>query len=246
MISKRFSWCLTFAAALGVAFAGAADAYKAGKVSGGGSISGAIKFEGDVPKPRTLSVNKDKKVCGKKPIKDESLVVKDGGVAWAVVSLKGVKSGKEWSKSQKKAVVDQKGCVYAPRVVVMKAGTKLLVKNSDKILHNVHTHPGKTGNSVANIAQPKFKKKLRMSTRYFKKPGVLKVTCDVHDWMKGYIVVAENPYVAVTGAGGKFEIKDVPAGSYALHIWHEKLGEKSMRVSVKGGAATAVDVTLKK
>ena len=72
------------------------------------------------------------------------------------------------------------------------------------------------------------------------------MTCDVHDWMKGYIVVADNPYVGVTGAGGKFEIKDVPAGSYTLEIWHEVLGKKSMKVSVKGGAATAVNVTLKK
>ena len=73
--------------------------------------------------------------------------MKDGGVVWAVVSLKGVKSGKKWSKSQKKATMDQKGCVYLPRVVVMKPKTKLLMKNSDKILHNVHTHPGKTSNS---------------------------------------------------------------------------------------------------
>lgn len=246
MIPRYVRWRLVVAAVLGVAFAGTADAYKAGKVSGGGSIAGAIKFEGAVPKPKVLSVNKDKKVCAKKPITDESLVVQDGGVAWAVVSLRGVKSGKGWAKDQKKAVLDQKGCVYLPRVVVMKSRTKLLVKNSDRILHNVHTHPGKTGNPVANIAQPKFKKKLRMSTRYFKKPGVVKVTCDVHDWMKGYIVVADNPYVSVTGAGGKFELRDVPAGAYTLEVWHEALGRKSMKVTVKSGAATAVNVTLKK
>ncbi len=246
MISKRFTLCLAVATLLGVTFAGAADAYKAGKVSGGGSIVGAIKFDGAVPKPKTLSVNKDKKVCAKKPIVDDSLVVKDGGVVWAVVSLKDVKSGKKWSKSQSKASMDQLGCVYLPRVVVMQAGKKLLMKNSDKILHNVHTHPGDTKNPVANIAQPKFKKKLRMSTRYFKKPGIIKVTCDVHNWMKGYIVVAGNPYVAVTGDGGKFELKDVPAGSYTLEIWHEVLGKKSMQVSVKGGSATKVDLTLKK
>ena len=246
MIPKRFQLCLMFAMCLSIAFAGSANAYKEGKVSGGGSISGAIKFEGTAPKPKTFSVNKDKKVCGKKPITDDSLLVKDGGVVWAVVSLKGVKSGKKWSKSQKKAVVDQKGCVYLPRVAVMKQKTKLLMRNSDKILHNVHTQPGKTGNSIANIAQPKFKKKLRMSTRYFKKPGIITVKCDVHDWMRGYIVVADNPYVDVTGAGGKFEIKDVPAGSYTLEIWHEVLGKKSMKVSVKGGAATAVNETLKK
>ena len=246
MIPKRYQLCWMAVMLLSIALVGSADAYQEGEVSGGGSITGAIKFEGAVPKPKILSVNKDKKVCAKKPITDDSLVVKDGGVVWAVVSLKGVKSGKKWSKSQKKAVLDQKGCVYLPRVVVMKQKTKLLVKNSDNILHNVHTHPGKTGNSVANIAQPKFKKKLRMSTRYFKKPGILKVTCDVHDWMKGYIVVADNPYVGITGPGGKFEITDVPPGSYTLEVWHEVLGKKSMEVSVKAGASTAVSMALKK
>ena len=245
MISRIFCLCLTLTVGLGVAFAGAADAYKEG-AAGGGSISGVIGFEGDAPRRKTLSVNKDKKVCAKEPITDDSLVVEDGGVVWAVVSLKDVKSGKKWAKDQKKAVVDQKGCVYLPRITVMKAGTKLLVKNSDRVLHNVHTHPGETGNPVANIAQPRFKKKLRMSTRYFRKPGIIKVTCDVHDWMRGFVVVAENPYVSVTGTGGKFEIRDVPAGDYTLEIWHEVLGRKSMNVSVKDGSATEVAVTLKK
>ena len=89
MVPKRFPLCWMFAVLLSIALAGSADAYKAGKVSGGGSIAGAIKFDGAAPKQKTLSVNKDKKVCAKKPIKDESLVVKDGGVVWAVVSLKG-------------------------------------------------------------------------------------------------------------------------------------------------------------
>ena len=87
MIPKRFQLCWMFAVMLSIAFAGSANAYKEGKVSGGGSISGAIKFEGMAPKSKTLSVNKDKKVCGKKPIKDESLVVKDGGVVWRLRNI---------------------------------------------------------------------------------------------------------------------------------------------------------------
>jgi plastocyanin len=212
------------AAAIALAFAGPAFA---------GSISGVIKFDGAAPERKVFSVNKDKKVCGKNPITDDSLVVKDGGVSWAVVSIKGAKGGK-WSKAMKKATVDQNGCVYSPRITIMKAGTKLIVKNSDKILHNIHTYPGKSGNKVANIAQPKFKKKLKMSKRYFKKPGVVKIVCDVHDWMVGYIVAAEHPFYAVTGDGGKFKIENVPDGSYTIEIWHEKLGTKTMKVDVKG------------
>ncbi len=206
-----------------------------------GSVSGTIKFSGKAPAPKVLSVNKDKKVCGKNKITDDSLVVKNGGVSWAVVSIKGAKGGK-FSKAMKKATVDQDGCIYTPRVTVMKAGTKLIVLNSDKILHNVHTHPGKSKNTVANIAQPKFKKKLKMSKRYFKKPGIVKVTCDVHDWMTGWVVSTKTPFVAISGDGGKFKIDGVPDGSYTVEIWHEKLGTKTMKVDVKGD--TKLDATI--
>ncbi|MAE05802.1 MAG: hypothetical protein CMH76_05660 [Nitrospinae bacterium] len=219
-------------AAVGLALAGSAFA---------GSVSGTIRFSGKAPAPKVLSVNKDKKVCGKNKITDDSLVVKNGGVSWAVVSIKGAKGGK-FSKAMKKATVDQDGCIYTPRVTVMKAGTKLIVLNSDKILHNVHTRPGKSKNTVANIAQPKFKKKLKMSKRYFKKPGIVKVTCDVHDWMTGWVVSTKTPFVAISGDGGKFKIDGVPDGSYTVEIWHEKLGTKTMKVDVKGD--TKLDATI--
>lgn len=246
MQSKRAAFHLAAAGVLALALAGPASAaYKEGGVKGGGSITGAIKFDGAAPAPKVFSVNKDKEVCGKSAIHDESLVVKGGGVANVVVSLKGVASGKKWS-TLAKVELDQKGCVYHPRVVITQAGGDLTVLNNDNILHNIHTHPEKTGNPVANIAQPKFRKKLSLAKRYFAKPGIVKLTCDVHDWMTGYAVIAENPYVAITGDGGKFEIKDVPAGSYTLEIWHEVLGVKSQKVEVKAGAATTVDLTLKK
>jgi plastocyanin len=246
MQSKHAALHLVAAGVLTFALASPAQAaYTEGDVKNGGSITGAIKFEGTAPAPKVLSVNKDKDVCGKAPIKDESLVVKDGGVVNAVVMLKDVKTGKKWGEL-KSAQVDQKGCVYHPRVVISKVGDGVVVLNSDGVLHNIHTHPEKTGNPVANIAQPKFRKKLTLAKRYFAKPGIVKLTCDVHDWMTGYAVIAENPYAAVTGDGGKFEIKDVPAGTYTLEIWHETLGTKSQKVEVKSGAATAVNVSLKK
>jgi len=246
MQSRHAALHLMAAGIVTLALAGPARAaeYKEGDVKNGGSITGAIKFEGSAPEGKTFSVNKDKEVCGKAPIKDESLVVKGGGVVNAVVSLKDVKTGKKWAE-MKKAQVDQKGCVYHPRVVLTKVNDDLTVLNSDNILHNIHTYPEKTGNPVANIAQPKFRKKLSLSKRHFAKPGVVKISCDVHDWMTGYAFVAENPYADITEDGGKFEIKNVPAGTYTLEIWHEKLGMKSQKVEVKGGAATTVNVSLK-
>ncbi len=225
----------------GFLFAAAAGLVLAGSVHAG-SISGTIKYSGTAPAPKKFSVNKDAKVCGKKPIFDTSLVVKDGGISWAVITIKNAPKGGDWGK-MKKAVIDQNGCVYSPRVVAMKSGTKLMVLNNDKILHNIHTYPGKSKNSVANIAQPKFKKKLKLSKRYFKKPGIVKMVCDVHDWMTGWVVSSKHPFVAISGDGGKFKIGGVPDGSYTLEIWHEKLGTKTVKVDVKGD--TSVDVTLK-
>lgn len=230
---KQFSLKTTAAAAaMTFAFAGPAFA---------GSVSGAIKLTGAAPAAKKFSVNKDANVCGKNPIMDESVLVKGGGLANVVITIKGAKGGK-FSKSMKNAVVDQNGCVYSPRVTVMEAGSRLTVLNNDKILHNVHTHPGKSSNAVANIAQPKFKKKLKMSKRYFNKPGIIKVTCDVHDWMTGYVVATKTPFVAVSGDGGKFNISGVPDGSYEVEIWHEKLGMKKVKVTVKGD--TKLDATL--
>ncbi len=233
MRTKFFSKGILFASAMSLVFAGSAHA---------GSISGVIKFGGSAPAPKKMSVNKDVKVCGKNPIFDNSLVVSGGGVSWAVVTIKNAPKGGKWGKMEK-AVVDQNGCIYKPRVVAMKAGTKLTILNSDNILHNVHTSPGKTKNPVANIAQPRFKKKLKLSKRYFKKPGIVKIACDVHDWMTGWVVASKHPFVAISGKGGKFKIGGVPDGSYTLEIWHEKLGTKTVKVDVKGDAN--VDVTLK-
>ncbi|MED5578838.1 MAG: hypothetical protein VX794_02285 [Nitrospinota bacterium] len=209
-----------------------------------GTVSGVIKFVGKIPDAKQLSVNKDKKICGKKPIFDQTLLVKNDGIQYAVVSIEGVKKKKKWSKKMKKVLVDQKGCIYLPRVVAMKIKGKLTIKNSDKILHNVHTYPGKTGNKTANIAQPKFKKKLKMSKRFFSKPGIVKITCDVHNWMVGYVAVSKHPYISVTGKGGKFEISDVPAGKYKVKVWHEKLGKKEQVVTVKSSGKTELAIQM--
>ncbi|MDA1001462.1 MAG: carboxypeptidase regulatory-like domain-containing protein [bacterium] len=220
-------------------------AYKGGAVSGGGSISGKILYGGAPVSPKKLSANKDKAVCAKSPIFSEALVIKGGGLQWAVVSIKGIKSGKEFPKSMANAEVDQAGCVYLPHVAVMQAGSQIVIKNSDGILHNVHTYPGKTGNKTANLAQPKFKKKLKMKKTYFSKPGIVSVKCDVHDWMSGFIVAADHPYYAVTGPDGSFKLDGVPAGSYTVEVWHETLGTQTMKVTVKGGADAKAELTLK-
>jgi len=200
--------------------------YKGGDVKDGGSISGTVKFKGTAPAPKKLEVSKDKEVCGKTPKVDQSLVVNNGNLANAVVTITDIKTGKKIDA--KKVTLDQKGCEYQPHVLAFPAGTTVEILNPDGILHNVHSYS--KVNSAFNMAQPKFKKTLDVK---IDKPEAIEVKCDVHGWMHGWLVATESPYVAVTDNSGNFKLTDVPAGSYTVEVWHEKLGKNTQKVTVK-------------
>ena len=200
--------------------------YKAGDVKDGGSISGTVKYKGNAPAPKKLEVSKDKEVCGKTPKVDQSLVVNNGNLANAVVTITDIKSGKKIDA--KKVTLDQKGCEYQPHVLAFPAGSTVEILNPDGILHNVHSYS--KVNSPFNMAQPKFKKNLDVK---IEKPEAIEVKCDVHGWMQGWLVATESPYVAVTDNSGNFKLTDVPPGSYTVEVWHEKLGKNTQKVTVK-------------
>jgi plastocyanin len=197
-----------------------------------------VKYKGTPPAPAKLDVNKDTEVCGTTPkTSRERVVGADGGVQWAVVSIPGIAKGKAFPSN--KVVLDQKGCEYLPHVVLVPAGGDVDILNSDGILHNIHTYSEK--NPPLNRAQPKFKKSM---TEKFAQPERIKMACDVHGWMQGWVVVEENPYYAVTDDKGAFKLTDVPPGDYELKVWQEKLGEATQKVTVKPGADSAVTFEL--
>jgi plastocyanin len=202
-------------------------AYEGGDVKDGGTISGTVKFKGTAPAPKKLDVNKDKEVCDKSPKTDQSLVVNNGNLANAVVTITDIKKGKKIDA--KKVTLDQNGCEYKPHVLAFPVGTTVEILNPDGILHNVHSYS--KANTPFNMAQPKFKKSLDVK---IDKPEVIEVKCDVHGWMHGWLVATESPYVAVTDNSGNFKLADVPPGTYNLEVWHEKLGKTSQKVTVKG------------
>lgn len=214
------------AAALMAAPASVMAQYTGGDVKDGGSISGTVKFKGTAPAPKKLDVGKDKEVCDKLPKMDQSLVVKDGNLANAVVTITDIKSGKK--AELKKVVLDQNGCEYKPHVLAFQAGSAVEILNPDGILHNVHSYS--KANSPFNMAQPKFKKSLEVK---IEKPEAVEVKCDVHGWMHGWLVATATPYFAVTDGSGGFKLENVPAGSYTVEVWHEKLGKSTQKVTVK-------------
>lgn len=229
---------LALTPALGVILAAWAPAlaYEAVEVRDGGTVAGTIRYEGTVTvreKPKT----KDTEVCGKAEVSQDLIVGPDKGLANVVVMLT-VEKGKKWSAD--KVVLDQGGCDFHPHVLVVPTGADVKVLNPDRILHNFHTL--NTKNPPVNRAMSKWTREMTIK---FAQPEIMKVVCDTHDWMWAWLIVSEHPYVAVTDAQGHFEIKDVPAGSYKVEIWHEKLGKEMKEVSLKPGNTTVLDLTLR-
>jgi hypothetical protein len=199
---------------------------------GGGTVEVEVKYNG-APVVEKLKVNKDTEKCGTEATVEKVVVGSNKGLANAVASVPAAKGGKVV-----KGVLDQKGCKFIPHVLVMSPG-EIEIKNSDDILHNMHTYS--TANPAINKAQPKFKKTM---TEKFEKPEIIKVTCDVHSWMLGWIAVTPGP-AAVTDSNGVAKIENVPAGKQKVEVWHETLGKQEKDVDVKAGQTTKVSFEMK-
>ena len=218
---------------------GPAHAYQAEAVKNGGTITGIVKLDGPPPKRARVEVSKDRSVCGAVPHYDQSLIVgKDRGIADAVVSIPDIKAGEPLTPL-KGVKFDQIGCEYVPHVIAFPAGSTVDIINSDGILHTIRTDSKL--NPPMSLAQPGFKKLIAVT---IKKPEIIHVTCDVHNWMHGWWFVAGNPYYAKTGPKGSYTIKDVPPGTYTLKVWQEKLGTETHKVTVKPGKTVTVDLTM--
>lgn len=203
--------------------------------AGGGTVSGRIVLTGDAPQAKKLQVSKDKEKCGTEKTAEDLVVSADRGIKNAVVSLPDIKA-----KPEATAALDQNGCTFAPHVVLVPVGAPLDILNNDGILHNFHTYSSK--NPTLNKAQPGFKKKM---TETFSQPEVIKVNCDAHSWMNGWIVVTENPS-AITADGGAFKLTDVPVGTHKIEVWHETLGKVTKEITVKAGEETKITIELAK
>jgi len=232
---RKILWVLTAVAAAATAAVFIASPRLA-TAQGGGTVEVEVKYNG-APVVETLKVNKDTEKCGTEAKIEKVVVGGNKGLANAVVSVPGAKGD---AKGKNKVVIDQKGCAFHPHVVAMMPG-ELELKNSDDILHNIHTYS--TANPTINKAQPKFKKTM---TEKFEKPEVVKLTCDVHSWMLGWLAVVPSPYFGVTDQNGVAKLEGVPAGKQTVEIWHEQLGKQTKDVDVKAGQTTKVSVEMVK
>lgn len=203
-----------------------------------GKISGSVGYENGAS-PKRINMSADPYCDQQHPggAVTETISENDNGtLQWVFVYIKSGLPDAKFAVPSEPVVLNQHGCQYSPHVFGVQTDQPLQIVNSDSTLHNVHARPKK--NPEFNMAQPMQGMK---SSQSFPNPEIMvPVKCDVHPWMASYIGVLAHPYFAVTGEDGSFEIDDVPPGTYTVEAWHEKLGTKTMEVTVEPkGEATA-------
>lgn len=193
-----------------------------------GRVVGRVSVEGRVKRPAPLKVYKNRDFCGAEVPNGSFLVSPEGGVKNAVIIIP--RARRQRTEGQfKKLVLDNRNCVFVPHVQVALVGSELLLLNSDPILHDVHARLG--SETLFNVGLPTWRQAEKRLTRR----GIISIECDVlHTWMSAYIVVTSSPYFAVTNEKGEFVIEGVPAGTYEIEVWHEKLGRQSTTVRIQG------------
>ena len=207
--------------------------------AGGGTISGTVSFTGTPPANPTIDMSEEP-ACAQKHVggaRDPQVVVTDGKLANVFVFVKsGLPAGRTYPVPSSAAVLDQHGCLYDPRNFGVMIGQQLEIKNSDPVLHNIKAVP--TKNRGFNISQPSQ----GMTTRrtFATEEVGVPLQCNVHGWMHATANVLTHPFFATSGRDGSFTIRGLPAGTYELEARHEKLGTRTLSVTVpEGGAATA-------
>ncbi|MGZ6035467.1 MAG: carboxypeptidase regulatory-like domain-containing protein [Myxococcaceae bacterium] len=214
--------------------------YTEAPVTNGGTISGRITYDGTPPAPEKVTITQDPGTCGTSRELDEWGVSSSGGVKDVVVYLVDIKSGKKMDLPAK-PVLDQQGCRYSPHTQIVGQNADLQVKNSDPILHNIHSY--QEGRTILNIAEPK---QGMVVEKKMKKTGGESLKCDVHNFMRGSLFVAENPYAVITDSDGKYELKDIPPGTYQIATFHEVAGTKLGSIAVPAGGKATYDAKIKK
>jgi len=207
-------------------------------MQGTGTIKGHVRLSGKSPgntvsrmggDPMWSSIN-----AGKRVIQEAVVTSADGGLKNAFVRLQG--TFPQTPIPRQPVVLDERGCIYIPRVIGMRVGQTLQIRNDDPLQHNVHSmsdsnkiNVGQATSGIVSELRPKTEEVM------------LHFGCDIHRWMTAYVGVVSHPYFAVSGDGGTFEIDNVPAGTQTIQTWHEVYGLLTRTVRVQAGTVANIE-----
>jgi plastocyanin len=208
-----------------------------------GVLRGTVTYAGAKPERKLIVMDSDAgclQAHAGHPVPEDSIATgKGGALANAFVYIQSGLEGKKFEPAEGPVVLNQHGCMFEPRVLGMRAGQTMDVRNSDPVSHNVHPKP--TNNYDWNQQQSPGSPDLEH--RFPRADVMIPVKCNVHSWMRAFIGVVDHPYFAVTGAGGTFVWKNVPPGDYTVAVWQEKLGEQKQTVHLAASGTEEVNFT---
>ncbi len=237
-------------AAFGAGMVGTLDAwaYEETTVTNGGTVTGVVRFLGDVPAPVSFELRRypDRVYCG--GLSDgsghrflrEVTVGQDQGLKDVVVTIQGIEKGKPFVLQETK--LESNICQFVPFVSVMRDQHPLTVTNLDAVAHDLQVYEREREHIFIMFHRPALTKAWTSDLIRFTghRRGVI-MQCGMHPYMQGHGLAVDNPYYAVTGQEGTFEIKDLPAGTYRIKAWHPTLGEREQEVSVTHGGSTSIE-----
>jgi plastocyanin len=203
------------------------------------TVSGTVKFEGVAPKPAKIDMSQDPNCQGGNVA--ENVVVSDGHLQNVFIYIKDGLGNRTFDAPKDTVTLSQSGCRYHPHVLGVMAGQTIKIVNDDPTTHNIHPTP--KDNREWNESQAP--KAAALEKSFAREEVMLPVKCNQHPWMRMFVNVVKNPFYAVTGPDGKFEIKGLPPGDYTLAFVHEKLGEHDQKLTLAAKDAKTVDATFK-
>ena len=211
--------------------------------TGAASIKGIVKFEGTVPKPKLISMSADPSCAKEHPspvFAQEVITDSKGDLENVVVFVSEGLGDRTFDAPTQPVVVEQKGCLYTPHLLAVRANQPLHVVNDDPTSHNIHPTPA--NNREWNKAEPPGSS---LDESFAREEIAIPVKCNVHPWMHGYIAVFKHPYFAVTSKDGSFDLSSLPPGTYTIKAWHEKLGTSTQTITISANETKEINFVFK-
>jgi plastocyanin len=243
MNGKRFLSIFVFALAAIISAPHGAIAGGPAPSTMGATVRGTVHFDGKAPLAKAISMAADP-VCAKQhpaPLTTQEVMVDGKGDLQNVIVFVSEGLGdRTFDAPSEPVVVDQKGCMYQPHVLAVRANQKLELVNDDATSHNIHPQPA--NNREWNKAEPPGSK---LEEAFAREEIAIPVKCNVHPWMRGYIAVFKHPFFAVTGKDGGFDLSNLPPGTYTIKAWHEKLGTSTQTVTIGANETKEISFVFK-